>query len=89
MIHGPRRVSGRVEPITLPDQRLTPGDGRDARWLVAVGDLYQACHLRPPGVLVARDALDQARLIRLMAPIWTQHQYFCWWRCLPCWDRWR
>jgi hypothetical protein len=56
--------------MALPGNPLTAVDGMDAKWSAAAGDLYQTCHLRPPGVLVARDAVDLARLTRLMTPAW-------------------
>jgi hypothetical protein len=54
--------------MALPDKLLTAVNTMDARWSAAAGDLYQACHLRPPDVLVARDAVDFARLTRRLTP---------------------
>jgi hypothetical protein len=50
--------------VALPGNPLTAGNRMDAKWSAAAGDLYQAWHLRPPGVLVARNAVDFARLTR-------------------------
>jgi hypothetical protein len=53
--------------MALPGNLLTAVNKMDAKWSAAADDLYQACHLRPPLVLVARDAVHLARLARLMA----------------------
>jgi hypothetical protein len=60
--------------MALPGQRRTLADGtRKASQsqtdpiTIAITDLYQACHLRPPAILVARDAVHFGQLVGRLA----------------------